>query len=103
MDEKGVMKGVGDATKVIISRGDSEAFVGQPGNRDWVSIIEAIGASGYVVPPFVIFEGKQIQYEWTDASIDHQIVIWVLENGWITNEIALECLQHFDKHIKSLL
>jgi hypothetical protein len=98
MDEKGVMKGIGDNTKVIISKAEAKASLIQPGNREWVSIIECIGANGYVLPPFVIFEGQRIQQAWIDASIDPQTVIQVSPNGWTDNTIALRWLEHFDHH-----
>ncbi len=36
------MKGIGQGQKVIIPRSTAEAFVAQPGNREWVSVIESI-------------------------------------------------------------
>ena len=57
MDEKGLMKGIGDNAKVLISRKQKMAFATQPGNREWVSIIECIGLNGYILPLFIIFEG----------------------------------------------
>lgn len=98
MDEKGFMKGVGDNVKVIISRHDKEAFVVQPGNRDWVTIIETISTTDYVLPPFIIFPGKQIQQGWVDLAIDKETIVRVSENGWTDQEIGLEWLQHFDKY-----
>jgi hypothetical protein len=29
----------------------------QPGNREWVTLIAAINAAGWSVPPFLIFAG----------------------------------------------
>lgn len=100
MDEKGFMKGVGENVKVIISRHDKEAFVVQPGNRDWVTIIETISTTDYVLPPFVIFPGKQIQQGWVDRAIDKETVVRVSENGWTDRQIGLEWLQHFDKYTR---
>jgi len=61
MDEKGFMKGIGEDAKVIVPRAEVESAVSiQPGNKEWVSVIESIGANGYLVPPFVIFQGKKI-------------------------------------------
>ena len=57
MDKKGFMKGILDNIKVIISRNNKEVFIIQPGNRDWVSIIECILTIDYVLPPFIIFPG----------------------------------------------
>ena len=56
--EKGFTKGISDNVKVIISRNDKEAFTIQPGNRGWVSIVECISTTNYVLPPFVIFPGQ---------------------------------------------
>jgi hypothetical protein len=30
----------------------------QPGNRQWVTAIEAVNAKGWAIPLFIIFEGK---------------------------------------------
>jgi len=29
----------------------------QPGNREWVTVIQGINAAGWAVPPFLIFAG----------------------------------------------
>jgi hypothetical protein len=38
----------------------------QPGNREWVTAIEAIGADGYSLPPYVIFKAKVAIAGWFD-------------------------------------
>jgi hypothetical protein len=58
MDDKGYIKGIGNNTKVFVPRVEAEAFSAQPGNREWVSIIECISANGYILPPCIIFEGN---------------------------------------------
>lgn len=63
MDEKGVMKGVGDASEVIVPVEEGESFSAQPSNREWVSIIECISANCFLLPPFAIFEGLRIQHD----------------------------------------
>jgi hypothetical protein len=100
MDEKGFMKGVGDASKIIISKEESHAYINQPGNREWVSVIESINTTEYSLPPFVIFKGKTIQRSWADALIDKQTVIRVSDNGWTDHSIALDWLEHFNEHTK---
>ena len=47
MDEKGIAMGVGDKVKVLVPRSEAQAFIAEPGNRDWVSIIECILGSQY--------------------------------------------------------
>jgi hypothetical protein len=103
MDEKGVMKGIGDAVKVIIPRQQKTASSIQPDNREWVSIIECIGFNGYVLPPYIIFEGKQLQQSWfrNDIEIDQQTVVCCSPNGWTDSEIAVNWLHHFNHHTKA--
>ena len=48
IDEKGFMKGIGDDSKVIVPVEELEAFSVQPGNREWVSVIECIGTDGSI-------------------------------------------------------
>jgi hypothetical protein len=55
MDEKGFMKGIGDDSKVLVPVTEEEVFSIQPGNREWVSVIECISTNGYSLPAFVIF------------------------------------------------
>ena len=48
MDKKGIAMGLGDKVKVLVPQLEAQAFITEPGNRDWVSIIECIsgGQSG---------------------------------------------------------
>jgi hypothetical protein len=100
MDEKGFMKGIGDDSKVIVPVEEMEAFSVQPGNREWVSVIECIGTDGFYIPGFVIFKGKLIQENWIPDIVDRETVINVSENGWTDSGIALDWIKHFDKHTK---
>ena len=72
----------------------------QPGNREWVSVIQGISAAGWAIPPFVIFAGKVLISSWyNDLPRD-----WVLEvspNGWTSNELAIAWLKHFNAHTKA--
>ncbi|KAL6171679.1 hypothetical protein ACJQWK_02685 [Exserohilum turcicum] len=72
----------------------------QPGNREWVTVIQGVGASGRQLSPFVIFAGKVLIDVWfKDLPPD-----WILEvspHGWTNNQLALAWLEHFDRHTKS--
>jgi len=59
----------------------------QPGNREWVTIIEGVGAAGRVLPPFVVFAGKVLINTWIEDLPGN----WILEvspNGWTNNQLA---------------
>jgi hypothetical protein len=98
IDEKGCMKGIGDNCKVIVPRSKKKPSSIQPGNREWVSIIECISANNYLLPPFIIFEGSHIQEAWIPDSLDDDVVIQVSPNGWTNCNIALDWIRHFNKH-----
>ncbi|KAJ8113305.1 hypothetical protein OPT61_g4535 [Boeremia exigua] len=55
----------------------------QPGNWEWVTVIQGINAKGWAIPPFIIFKAR------------HH-----LTGCWTTNELGLEWLKHFDRHTK---
>jgi hypothetical protein len=65
----------------------------QPGNREWVTAIEAICVDGYSLPPYVIFKGKVALAGWFDTLLKD----WrfdVSANRWTTGEIGLRWLQN---------
>jgi hypothetical protein len=98
MDEKGFAMGVGDNGKVLIPVKEVEAFSAEPGNRDWVSVIESISAEGYSLPSFVIFQGQRIGTTWILKELNPLTKVQVSENGWTNREIACNWLEHFHYH-----
>jgi hypothetical protein len=71
----------------------------QPGNREWVTVIQGINAAGWAIPPFLIFAGQYHLSAWyEEEDIPRDWAIAVSDNGWTTNEIGLEWLKHFIKH-----
>ncbi|OQD64339.1 hypothetical protein PENANT_c382G01324, partial [Penicillium antarcticum] len=92
-DETGFAMGLIATAKVITRR----EFYGrrallQPGNREWVTAIECINASGWALPPCVIFKGKVFVESWFDGLPKD----WRLEvspNGWTSDEIGLRWLE----------
>jgi hypothetical protein len=92
-DETGFAMGM-TATAKVITRAEyyGRRSILQPGNREWVTSIKCVGASGYCLPPMVIFKGKFIIEGWSDMLPDD----WqfqVSDNGWTSHEIGLRWLQ----------
>jgi hypothetical protein len=74
----------------------------QPGNREWVTLIAAINAAGWSVPPFLIFAGQYHLSAWyEEAEIPRDWAIAVSDNGWTTNKLGVEWLKHFNAHTKT--
>jgi hypothetical protein len=58
-NDTGFIIGVALTLKVVTSsKTVGRATVVQPSNREWVTAIECINASGWYLPPFVILKGK---------------------------------------------
>jgi hypothetical protein len=94
-DETGFAMGLISTQKVVtrIDMYGKGRRLLQPGNREWVTAIEAIGADGYSLPPCVIFKGKVAIAGWFD-NLPKDWRIEVSANGWTTDEIGLRWLQN---------
>ena len=58
-DETGFIMGKILSQMVITgSEGSGKKKRIQPGNREWVTVIQGVGASGRQLPPFIVFAGK---------------------------------------------
>lgn len=92
-DETGFAMGL-TATAKVITRTEyyGKRALLQPGNREWVTVIECISAAGYALPPYIIFKHKSLNLAWAeDLPSD-----WILDNspnGWTSDEISLHWLQ----------
>ncbi len=102
-DETGFMMGMISTTTVVTSserRG--RPTLAQPGNREWVSVIQGINSQGWAIPPFIIVAGQNHLTNWyEDSTLPPDWVIAITHNGWTTNEKGVEWIQHFDKHTKA--
>jgi hypothetical protein len=73
----------------------------QPGNREWVTAIEAISAKGWAIPPFIIFAAKLYQTNWYQTGLLHNWKIAVSDNGWTNDKLGLEWIKHFHENTKN--
>jgi hypothetical protein len=112
MDETGFMTSVITAsTKVIVEavvkepharKMPSKASITQPGNREWTTVIQAIGAAGNLVDPFIIIKGASITRSFAAnirsalpiSDFPHAAVACT-ENGWSDASIAVAWLRGF--------
>jgi hypothetical protein len=102
-DEAGFMMGK-ITTQLVITgserRGRPKTV--QPGDREWATVIAAINAAGWSVPPFLIFAGKYHLSAWyEEADIPRDWAIAVSDNGWTNNELGVEWLKHFNAYTKA--
>ncbi len=102
-DETGFQMGVISSGMVVTgAERRSNPKMRQPGNREWVTVIQGVGATGFCVPPYIVFAGQYHLSTWyQDDAIPRDWRIATSPNGWTTNEIGFDWIQHFDRHTKS--
>jgi hypothetical protein len=94
-DETGFAMGLIATTKVVTRASmPGKPHLIQPGNREWVTTIECMNSSGWMVPSCIIFKGKRLIEGWFEEygiPVDWRIELSA--NGWTTNEIGLRWLE----------
>jgi len=93
-DETGFQMGVISTAKVL-TRSDRRGrpIVIQPGNREWVTIIESVNVCGWSLPAMVIFQGKLHQASWYESGVPSDWHIGVSDNGWSTVDLGFTWLK----------
>lgn len=100
-DETGFAMGLIATAKVVTGAETSDRPpLLQPGNKEWVTVIESVNSAGWVLPPCIIFKGKtHIQAWYEDSALPCNWRIEKSPNGWTTDEIGISWLQnHFIPH-----
>ena len=89
-DESGFQMGVIATAKVVTGRERSgKAVAIQPGNREWVTVIETITTTGDGPPPVIILEGKVHISTWYSSELPPNWVIALSEKGWTNDQLGL--------------
>ena len=61
MDETGFLLGlIQYLVRVIVKASEKTAFLRQPGQREMITAIEAVGAFGEEIPPMITMKGENI-------------------------------------------
>ncbi|KAF5724357.1 hypothetical protein FMUND_922 [Fusarium mundagurra] len=98
-DETGFMMGIIMAGMAVTgSERQGRPKSVQPGNREWITVIQAINAEGQSIAPFIIGAGQYHLANWyQESNLPGDWVIATSQNGWTNNELGLEWLKHFDR------
>jgi hypothetical protein len=102
-DETGFMMGLIASGMVVTGaerRGRPKSV--QPGNREWVTVIQAINAEGWAIAPFVVVAGQYHLASWyQESNLPGDWAIATTKNGWTDNDTGLEWIKHFDQPTKT--
>ncbi|RKL03347.1 hypothetical protein BFJ70_g17289 [Fusarium oxysporum] len=98
-DETGFMMGIIMAGMVVTgSERQGRPKSVQPGNREWITVIQAISAEGQLIAPFIIGAGQYHLANWyRECDLPGDWVIVTSQNGWTNNELGLKWLKHFNR------
>jgi hypothetical protein len=109
MDEKGFMIGVMSKSVRIF---DKQLFgrrkyklASHDGNRKWVTVVGAVGADGFVLPPAVIYPSSslQMQESWVQRvkAEKHDLHVGTSVNGWTNDTLGVAWLkQVFNRYTR---
>ena len=96
MDEKGFLLGYNNRARVIVRHRWRMATETQDGSREWITVVECTSAVQFMLPPMIIYKGKGI-YHGCTSTVDNAETLFAHSNkGFITDNLALEWLHHFD-------
>lgn len=65
-----------------------------------MTVIEAIGSNGFLLPPMIILAAKQHQASWYQ-NLCPDWTIGVSETGWTNDQLGKNWLEAFNKHTKA--
>ena len=98
-DETGFLMGIIGKTLVVTSSDrTANAKLIQPGNREWVTVIQGVNSQGWTIPPYVIFKGQWHLNSWyNEIEFPYGWRLSVSENGWTNNKRTYDWLVYFEE------
>ena len=98
MDEKGFVIGLSHKSKRVMGRKEWETRVitggKQSGNREFISPLATISATGEKLPPVLLYQGKShdLQDTWVDELRDDICFFGATNRGWTNDAMGLKWL-----------
>jgi len=85
--------------KVAAPKGPKKARYQSSGQKDQKTVVGCASASGQAIPPFAIFDAKQLNHLWTKGEVPGTRYS-LSDSGWIDQELFHGCLaEHFLQHV----
>ena len=101
-DEKGITMGRNSIHTIAIVQAGGQAIAITEGSYKFCSVLETIGASGVVIPPFIVWQGKtHWKSYYREGGIDHahEATFAVSPSSYMDDELGLEYLKaHFEPY-----
>lgn len=116
-DEKGITMGRNGARDMAIVRVGHRGYAITEGSREFCSVLETVNATGRVLPPFIVWQGKthrKSYYQLDERGLEREIkregevkvegahsrdaTFAVSPSGYMDNELGLEYMRHCNTH-----
>jgi hypothetical protein len=90
-DETGFAMGL-CATAKVITGSDRYGCPNllQPGNCEWVTVIESVNATGWALPSYIIFKAKTYYQEGWFSTLPDDWRLDISNNGWTMDKIGMK-------------
>ena len=72
--------------KIVTKRGQKKVRCRTSGNKSQITVIGCVSAAGQAIPPFVIFDAKSLNTEWTDGEVSGTSY-GLSDKGWVDSEL----------------
>lgn len=101
IDETGFQIGIPGGEEVIVPCGVTELYTGSLENRTFITVVEAVSASGVTTPPILIVPDIVHIEAWYHRSLVGTEQILLSKSGYKNDELAIEWLNHFISYTES--
>ncbi|GFN87778.1 tigger transposable element-derived protein 1-like [Plakobranchus ocellatus] len=96
LGEKGCHLSLHHQQRVIALKGNKRVHLVAPEHGENVTVVACVSAVGGVIPPMIIFKGKNRKQQFGD-DLPPLACFEIAEKGSMTNELFVKWLQHFSK------
>ena len=72
--------------KVLAVKGQKKVRYCTSGNKSQITVIGCVNATGTAIPPFVIFDAKSLNIEWTEGEVPGT-TYGLSDRGWVDIEL----------------
>ena len=87
--------------RILVKKGQRKVRYRTSGNKSQVTVVGCVNAAGSSIPPFVIFDAKSLNMEWTKGEVPGT-TYGLSSNGWIDMDLFKGWLtNHFLQHAVS--
>ena len=87
--------------RVLNTKGQKKVRYCSTGNKSQITVVGCINATGQALPPFIVFNAKNLNLQWTTGEVPGAIH-GLSESGWMDNILFKEWfIKHFLSHAGS--